>query len=1622
MVTLIVTLMVGLLVVPGTLSIFTSPDPPVIHSEVIIGVIPAGLYADSGITIVIGRATNDSVTLNILANTDLDLNIERGTTSGVYTNQTILLNLSADVPEEFLLSGLLGDTRYYYRLNVTTSGGSVFDQGPEHSFHTQRASGSPFRFTIIADSHLGTLKHNDPALFALAMAGVAGDEPDLHFDLGDTFRVSKIGAITQAGIDQLMVNQRPFMDTVGTNTSIYYSTGNHECQGGWNLDGTDTSVGVMATNSRKEYYPNPYPDDFYSGDTLVQNFTGKNEDYFAFEWGDALFVVIDTYRYTVIPGSGWDCSNSKAALWNSTVGDDQYFWLKETLENSTAPFKFVFSHHLLGSTRGGARWTDYYEWGGVNDKNSQYEFDTERPTWSTPIHDLMVQNSVTIFFQGHDHLFATEIVDGLTYQTVPMPADPSYSYGGGDNSGQYPAPANVLAGSGYLRVTISDAGAQVEFVKAFLPGDENATQINGGVYDSYLISRQIHADPRAGAWNQTIPVGTDAGLDGGASSSAFGITDYWWNFTDGGAQALTGMTPNYSWDNFGNYTITLTVSDGNGSLDSTDFWIEVATDQPPVADAGTNLVVNMTTNASFDGSGSSDDFGLVNLTWTFDDGGAVEIYGTSPTYLFTTVGTHSVTLTVTDDAAQTDTDGMSVTVTDPQPVADAGNDRAILLGSVVLLDGSGSSDNDGVTNYSWTFTDGSAIQLWGESPIHQFLFGGNDLVTLTVADQYGQTDSDTLWVNVSLPDTPPDADAGTPQSSSRNTTITFDGNGSSDEGSITNWTWSFTDGGSVTLYGSSPQHHFMIAGDFEVTLKVTDDTANWDTATTWVNITDQSPVADAGADRQVAKSAYEVFDGSGASDDVGIVGYWWNFTDGAPVSLTARAPGYTWVNDGDFRVNLTVIDEAGQTAVDAVWFNVSTAPPIADAGADQEVFPGRTMYFDGTGSSDDLAVINYTWVFTDGGNVSLYGSQPAYSFANEGSYPIALTVRDGDGTTDTDPMTVLVVDKAPVPDAGGNQTEKVDVLLAFDGSGSSDDDAIVSWNWIIVETIEQIGNTPTISHAFSTVGNWSIRLTIVDTGGHSACATLTVTIIPDPLPVADAGEDLTILTGETAIFDGSGSSDDEGGFQLDWVLFDGTSVALNGTAPDHTFVTAGSYIVNLTVTDTAGQVATDQVLITVRDANLTLEDLTAGVPATGATYPVDLTSSAEVGLTAVNVSWEITTVSGAEGGSFVSNSTTQSFPIPLPSDAIELTYRVLAIDSHGNTVELPARTLAVTDILPPTIEPIFNEDPETGKPWQIGAIIADNIAIDRAWFGYRLSSEQGWTGWNNMSLDNHPSDPNLTVAIPRDTISIEQQYGVQDTAGLVHVIDPAIRAVLDIIPPVAFAGSDQTIEPGMSVTLTANLSYDNIDVVSAIWSLGGSEVSRAASITVSPAPGTNFTYHLEVFDAAGNSNNTDVRINVAMVAPATIEDSTIMVEKAPSDDGSLTLTGPVDLDDGTPIVNWTWSIAGYSDLSGRVVNVTLPSGTYTIGLRVDDGMGRSATRSIIAQVTIHDQGDPTDNATDTTTDGDDGGDAPTNTTAGSGSGHEDGIPWLLIIPIIAVGLLSIGLVAVFWYRRHKGGS
>ena len=409
--------------------------------------------------VILGRPTTNSITLSLLSTTSQTLTITYGAENSA--SQTISAVLAASVPQEINLTNLAPDTEYVYSIN-----------GVQNTFRTARAPGATFTFTIQADSHLDS--NTNTQVYEQTLANQRADNPDFFIDMGDTFMTEKYKPFTTAEPQYLA--QRYLMGQLADTAPLFLVLGNHDGEGA-PRGNTGTEVSAWAAGTRIKYFPNPTPNDFYTGNTTPDPSVGELQDYYAWTWGDALFIVLDPYWFT--PPTKGNASD----LWNPTLGETQYRWLKNTLETSNAKWKFIFIHQLVGGAdkdgRGGAEVAQFYEWGGQNLDGSN-EFDAQRPGWGMPIHQLLVANHVNAVFHGHDHLFVHQELDGIIYQEIPQPG--SAHMDSTDSAAQYGyLSGTILGGPGHLRVTVSPEQVSVDYVRSYL--DEK----NGQVDYSYTI-------------------------------------------------------------------------------------------------------------------------------------------------------------------------------------------------------------------------------------------------------------------------------------------------------------------------------------------------------------------------------------------------------------------------------------------------------------------------------------------------------------------------------------------------------------------------------------------------------------------------------------------------------------------------------------------------------------------------------------------------------------------------------------------------------------------------------------------------------------------------------------------------------------------------------------------------------------------------------------------------------------------------------------------------------------------------------------------------------------------------------------------------------------------------------
>jgi len=470
----------------GTAQQYADPSSNIYVAVVLLGtqqrtLDSLNLAARSSGVAVLGRPSDDGVAVSVLGSAGARCYVEYGTVSGEYSEQTAQFDCDGSIPQTVDLTGLNANKQYYYRVCQRAAGELDYLPGAESTFHTSRPAGATYVFAIQADPHLD--ERTSAELYERTLANIQADQPDFLIDLGDTFMLDKMGDPQLPEITQRLQFCRGFYAQACSNVPLLLVSGNHDGEQGWLQTGETDNLANRSCLARLAWYPAPVPDGYYSCAPTADPICGQRGGYFAWEWGDALLIVLDPYWYThTKPKQSGD-------NWDWTLGREQYDWLKQILSASQAQHKLVFIHQVVGGNdtegRGGAEAVPYYEWGGKNADGSS-GFSAQRPGWDMPIHQLLLAHGVEAVFHGHDHFYAKQEVDGIIYQLVPQPGNadlkpPVMAKDYGYLSGK------ILPGSGHVRLTVAPTGVTVEFIQAVLPANETDTLHNGQVSDSYVL-------------------------------------------------------------------------------------------------------------------------------------------------------------------------------------------------------------------------------------------------------------------------------------------------------------------------------------------------------------------------------------------------------------------------------------------------------------------------------------------------------------------------------------------------------------------------------------------------------------------------------------------------------------------------------------------------------------------------------------------------------------------------------------------------------------------------------------------------------------------------------------------------------------------------------------------------------------------------------------------------------------------------------------------------------------------------------------------------------------------------------------------------------------------------------
>jgi len=631
------------------------------------------------------------------------------------------------------------------------------------------------------------------------------------------------------------------------------------------------------------------------------------------------------------------------------------------------------------------------------------------------------------------------------------------------------------------------------------------------------------------------------------------------------------------------FAVTLKIIDNNGYTDSTT--ANVIIKPNPIANyiystACQNQVVNFTDMSAPNGGGN-----LISWDWNFADPGS-GINNTSalqnPTHAFSFGdSTYMVRLIVVNFNDCRDTIIKPVYVF-PAPPVDFTHDTACLNTLVTFMADTTVTYIDSIVTWAWDFGDGTPLATNPITTQHLYALPGVYLVTLTVIDHHGCENSVSHTVKVN-PTPVANFSWNAPVCQGMDVEFT-------DQsyippgftGYVAKWVWDYGDGTSDTIVlPASPNVTHTYTGpsvSYNVTLTVWSNDSCDAIIVKTVDLI-PAPSGNFTWSTTTCEGQAVSFTDLTQTNGGGDLSQWlWSFDDpgsGINNSSTLQNPSHTFLSAGIYTVTMTVtnVNNCGDTVVKDVTINEA---PVADFAADTACL-GSITTFNDLSIPNAATIVSYSWDFGDGTPLSTQPS-PSHTYANYGTYTVTLSIINSNGCEHSAFKDILVY-PLPIPEFSFSTPNCFGAPVAFTNQSSTVPgfiDNITTWIWNFGDgTTQTINypNNPNVTHTFvGTALSHTVTLTVTTSHGCSDSIDHVVNSIPAPLanftfPGTPCAQNLIPFTDL--------SQPNGGGTIVQWAWnFDDPASGLNNNStaqnPSHSFTAAGTFNVQLIVTNNNG--------------------------------------------------------------------------------------------------------------------------------------------------------------------------------------------------------------------------------------------------------------------------------------------------------------------------------------------------------------------------------------------------------------------------------------------------------------------
>jgi len=898
-----------------------------------------------------------------------------------------------------------------------------------------------------------------------------------------------------------------------------------------------------------------------------------------------------------------------------------------------------------------------------------------------------------------------------------------------------------------------------------------------------------------------------------AGTASGGTTPYAYSWSFGDGATATGQNSSHAYSSAGTYAVTLTVTDASSPQQKAIASKTVTVTIPALAASFTFTPSSPQVNSliTFTGSGAG---GITPYTysWMFGDGQTAS--GATVTHAYSTAGSFTVTLTLTDavNTQVISSQGLAIALV-PMTANFTLSTSPTEVNVPVSFSATVTGGTPPYVSFSWNFGDGSVLGS-GNTPTHGYTAAGTFSVTVTVMDSAGKTGTSSAQSVVVKAGLGVSTATAGPNPANTGQTVNFIVTTSGGIVPVT-CTWNFGDSASGT--GCSTNHVYITAGNFTAMVTVKDSlgVAISESIVVKITVAPQCTVSLAFSPATPEATSPVTFTAT-ATNCSAPVSFVWAYGDGS--AGTGITSTHVYRTSGTFSITVTATDSSSppQNATSSRSITVVAALTVPSAMASPNPNDAGVPSNFSASTNGGVGGVSCNWTFGDG--ASSTGCSATHVYSNLGTFTVVVTAQDSLGVTASKTVSEVVNARPTVSftitPTSAISSQSVTFTATIVGGTNP---FTFSWNF----GDNSSGNGNVVSHTYSVQGTYTVTLTVRDANAQTAASTQTLSVAPSPLTASFAMTPSSgLIVGQLASFTASVSGGTSP-YTFNWNFGDGTTAS--GNPVNHSFNMPGTYTVTVTVTDANAMTVTVPAGILV---NPLLLAVTISGPTTGTVgRVVTFTATGSGGTTPYTFAWTATGGSPASG-------TGASFSTTYSTEGT-FTVSVTITDANANT-SIASQSVTVV-ALPITASFTVSTSPTIGV--QVTFVASASGGTGGYSYAWNLGDDNTATG--NPASHTYATAGSFTVAL-----TVTDSSMTQTTITQIITVSQSPPAPLSA----SFTMSSASAQAGQSVTFMATSSGGTSPYLYS-WSFGASSVSTGNPVSHSFTTG-NYTVTLTVTDSS----------------------------------------------------------------------------------------------------------------------------------------------------------------------------